>query len=142
MGISMGGMQTFAWVTAYPDFMDKAIPIVGSPKLSSIDLLLWNAEKHAIEAGADWKHGNYQTPPVETMRAVEDIHEFALTTPAGRVKQTPAAGFDLKAVTSLDAVKADFGHWSLVADRLAAQEMPPKPRPAPPELRERAGSAR
>src|SRR5580698_4614290 len=45
---------------------------------------------------------------------------------------TPAAQFDLKSFTSLDAVKADFGHWSLVADRISAQEMPPRPRPAPP----------
>jgi homoserine O-acetyltransferase len=127
MGISMGGMQTFAWITAYPGFMDKAIPIVGSPKLSSIDLLLWNAEKHAIEAGADWKHGNYQTPPVETMRAVADIHEFALTTPARRVHDTPAAAFDqfLKS-TEADTLKGfDANDWLRQLEAMIAQDVGP-----------------
>jgi homoserine O-acetyltransferase len=54
IGISMGGMQTFEWVIAYPDFMDKAIPIVGSPKQSSYDLLVWKTMADLMtEAGQD-----------------------------------------------------------------------------------------
>jgi len=59
MGVSMGGMQTFEWMVTYPNFMDYAIPIVGSPKLTSYDLLLWNAEAHAIETDPSWKKGDY-----------------------------------------------------------------------------------
>jgi homoserine O-acetyltransferase/O-succinyltransferase len=49
MGISMGGMQTFEWLVAYPALMKKAVPIVGSPRLASYDLLLWRTELEAIE---------------------------------------------------------------------------------------------
>src|SRR5471030_3037713 len=46
---------------------------------------------------------------------------------------TPAGGLDFKAITSFDQVTADFAHWSLAADRLAAKEMPPKPMAPPPQ---------
>lgn len=88
MGISMGGMQTFEWMVAYPTFLRRAIPIVGSPRLSTPDLLLWQAELSVIEtvqkAGAD---------PRTAMPAVLTMHEFALSTPEHEVSKTPAAGF-------------------------------------------------
>jgi len=49
MGISMGGMQTFQWIGQYPDFMDKAVPIDGSPKMTSYDLALWGSQEDVME---------------------------------------------------------------------------------------------
>jgi len=63
MGISMGGMQTFQWLTSYPDFMEKAVPIVGSPRLAPYDLLHWQAEIDAIEGDPAWNSGDYTRNP-------------------------------------------------------------------------------
>jgi mono/diheme cytochrome c family protein len=45
--------------------------------------------------------------------------------------KTPAAQLDLKAYTNLSSVVADHPRWALVADRLKAGDMPPKPLPRP-----------
>jgi homoserine O-acetyltransferase len=79
MGVSMGGMQTFQWLVAYPTFMDKAIPIVGSPQLAPYDLLLWQAQIDAIMNDAGWNDGNYSRNPA---RAAEfEFGALLLTTP-------------------------------------------------------------
>ncbi len=51
VGGSMGGMQTFQWLVDHPRFMDKAVPYVGSPKLTSNDLLLINLQHQIIQMG-------------------------------------------------------------------------------------------
>ncbi|MCC6265914.1 MAG: alpha/beta hydrolase [Bryobacterales bacterium] len=43
LGISMGGMQTYEWLAAYPGFMDKGVPIVGTPQMSEKDIRLWTS---------------------------------------------------------------------------------------------------
>ncbi|HYW74659.1 MAG TPA: alpha/beta fold hydrolase [Pyrinomonadaceae bacterium] len=79
VGVSMGGMQTFQWMVAYPDFMDKAVPVVGSPRLATYDLLLWQAQIDAIMNDRDWNNGNYSTNPAR--RLEYEFGELLLTTP-------------------------------------------------------------
>jgi homoserine O-acetyltransferase len=78
MGISMGGMQTFQWGASYPHFMDRLIPIVGSPQLAPYDLLLWQANLDAIKRDPEYAAGNYHRQPV--LPLVQQLADLTLTT--------------------------------------------------------------
>jgi homoserine O-acetyltransferase/O-succinyltransferase len=80
MGISMGGMQTFQWMVSYPDFMDKAIPIVGSPHVAPYDVVMWRINIDALEDSAGWNHGDYTENPAKVVHF--EIGELMLQTPA------------------------------------------------------------
>ena len=79
IGISMGGMQTFQWMVSYPDFMDKAVPIVGSPQLAPYDLILWQAQVDAIMNDRGWNNGTYSQNPARAAEA--EFGALVLTTP-------------------------------------------------------------
>lgn len=76
-GLSMGGMQTFQWVVSYPDFMTKAIPITGTPKQSSYDLLLWQSQLDLLESADD---------PKKAFHAIAAIQALELRSPDWIVK--------------------------------------------------------
>lgn len=91
MGVSMGGIQTFQWMVSYPDFMDMAVPIAGTPQLSSYDLLLLNTEKKALESDPAYAGGKYaQTPPLSMVTL---IHDMNLSTPSFQVNHITREGF-------------------------------------------------
>ena len=79
VGLSMGGMQTFEWMVSYPDSMDKAVPIIGSPRLAPYDLLLWQSVNDAIRSDPSWKNGNYKEQPARGVRFA--FGELLVTTP-------------------------------------------------------------
>lgn len=111
MGISMGGMQTFEWMVNYPDFMDEAIPIVGSPKLNSYDLLLWQEEEDALKSDPEWQNGHYvQHPP---MGLVEAIHDMHLATPAYFARTVPPEKFaaDYESYYATGILPFDANDW-------------------------------
>ncbi len=85
IGMSMGGMQAFQWMVLHPDFMDKVIPIAGSPWMTSNDLLLLSAELSIIENVQSCKGGH------SAMKALAPMHTLLLWTPRFRVAATKPA---------------------------------------------------
>jgi homoserine O-acetyltransferase/O-succinyltransferase len=92
MGISMGGMQTFEWMVKYPAFMDLAVPIVGSPRLTSYDLLLWQAEIEAAQDDPMFQGGTYTEKP--KLALVDFIHTMNLSTPAHYARTVKRNDYD------------------------------------------------
>jgi homoserine O-acetyltransferase len=88
VGVSMGGMQVFEWITALPDFAACAVSIVGSPRLAAHDRLLWATELEAIEvlraAGAS---------DARVMGLVGMIHRLAVFTPGYHAREVPAGSW-------------------------------------------------
>jgi homoserine O-acetyltransferase len=111
MGISMGGMQTFEWMVESPGFMDDAIPIVGSPRLTGYDLLLWHAEEDALRSDPDWREGHYSQPP--PMGAVDVLHQMNLTTPTNYARTHPPDKFaaDYAAYYKKGILPFDANDW-------------------------------
>ncbi len=91
VGVSMGGHQTFQWMVSYPNFMDEAIPIVGSPRPTSYDSLLHTADLHAITFSRDWDNGNYTSEPVAALSMIADILALNGSTPEYRITHTTLA---------------------------------------------------
>ncbi len=68
VGISMGGFQTLAWVTKYPDMMDWAIPIAASPSMKGRNLGVFGLMSHQITSDPAYMDGRYEEQPREAMR--------------------------------------------------------------------------
>jgi homoserine O-acetyltransferase len=109
MGISMGGMQAFEWSVAESDMVERAVSIVGTPQLTSQDLLLWNAELHALESDVAYAGGAYQGHP--PLRALLDIHHMMLATPALRATETSRDAFPKWLATIEADTSFDWNDW-------------------------------
>jgi len=120
MGVSMGGMQTFEWAVAYPDFMDMAIAMAGSSQSTSYDKLQWTAMIDAVELDPAWNNGNPSGSMKRGLEVAGEIATMNLTSPEYRVRETPTDKFDAFLAETRKDVQGDGGTaWDYIRQRQA-----------------------
>lgn len=88
IGGSMGSMQAFEFVVAYPDFMDKAIPYSASPKITSNEKLIFSLMKEIITSGK--KNGENEN---EIVKKLNIVIQLLARTPVNVNKNYPSEKF-------------------------------------------------
>ncbi len=121
MGISMGGMQALAWGMRHPERTARVVSIVGTPQLTSQDLLLWNAELHALDSDVAYKNGDYEGHP--QLRTVNDLHVLMLSTPAYRAQETSREAFPAWMADVEKNTKFDWNDWHRQLEAMIAHDL-------------------
>jgi len=117
IGGSMGSFQTFEWVVCYPDFIDKALPYVCSPALSSYDLLQLQLQLDIIEASR-----NAGFPEQKIQRLANITTELFARTPEYIVENHPRVEFD-KYLAGFDREPSEqFTSWNKASQIQAMQQ--------------------
>lgn len=120
MGVSMGGMQTFEWAVGYPDFMDVAIAMAGSPQSTSYDKLQWTAMIDAVELDPAWNNGIPRGSMKRGLELAGEIATMNLTSPEYRVRETPTDKFDVFLAETRKDAQGDGGTaWDYIRQRQA-----------------------
>lgn len=88
IGISMGGMQAFQWIAAFPEKVGRIVSMAGTPQTGFNDLLLWQSEIQPVELALQ-HNGNLR----EALQTSLLIHAYALYTPAWRNKHHQTGDF-------------------------------------------------
>jgi homoserine O-acetyltransferase len=59
-GGSLGGLQALEWALAFPEFVERAMVIAASPRLSAQPLAIDVIARQAIMGDPAWQNGNYE----------------------------------------------------------------------------------
>ncbi|WP_433964227.1 alpha/beta fold hydrolase [Tunturiibacter gelidiferens] len=115
VGLSMGGEQVFAWAVLFPKFVDLAVPIVGTPQVTSFDLLSKQIVIDAIEADPEYMHGRYATEP--QLKLANAIGTLMVSAPQYRNAEVPRGRFAewMKMVESPQRQDANDRVWQAKA---------------------------
>jgi homoserine O-acetyltransferase/O-succinyltransferase len=92
VGLSMGGEQTFVWAVDHPHFFDLAIPILGTPRLTSYDLQVKRIMIESIVSDPDFKGGRYTSEP--PLKLANLFGNLTVTSPEERNADTSLSGLN------------------------------------------------
>jgi homoserine O-acetyltransferase len=115
VGLSMGGEQTFVWAVMHPDFFDRAVPILGTPRLTSYDLQVKRIMVKTILDDPAYQGGNYTTEPA--LKLANLFGNLVVTTPEYRNQATPRDKLDefFAEAESPQSIDANDRLWQLRA---------------------------
>jgi homoserine O-acetyltransferase len=119
MGTSMGGMHTWLWGEAHPDFMEALMPLASLPTQISGRNRAWRRVIiDAIRNDPAWTGGEYKTQP-PSLRTAAEMLWFMSSNPMLRQKEAPALA---KTDEVLDKFVADYMKTDDANDVLYAVE--------------------
>jgi homoserine O-acetyltransferase len=119
MGTSMGGMHTWLWGEAHPDFMDALLPLASLPTQISGRNRAWRRIIiDAIRNDPTWNGGEYKTQP-PSLRTAAEMLWFMSGNPVLRQKEASAL---TKTDELLDKFVADYMETDDANDVLYAVE--------------------
>jgi homoserine O-acetyltransferase/O-succinyltransferase len=128
MGMSVGGMHTWLWGEAHPDFMDALMPLASLPTQISGRNRAWRRVIiDAIRNDPAWNSGEYKTQP-PSLRTAAEMLWFMSSNPVLRQKEAPALA---KTDEVLDKFVADYMKTDDANDVLYAVEASHDYDPAP-----------
>jgi homoserine O-acetyltransferase len=87
VGLSMGGEQTFVWSTTHPKFFDLAVPILGTPRMTSYDLEVKQIMVESITGDPAYANGQYTQQPA--LKLANLFGNLVVTSPEYRNHETP-----------------------------------------------------
>src|SRR3954463_2504569 len=119
MGTSMGGMHTWVWGSAHPDFMEALLPLASLPTQISGRNRAWRRMViDAIRNDPDWKGGDYSTQP-QSLRTAAQMLWLMSSNPVLRQNDSPSLA---KTDEALDKFVADYFKTGDANDMLYALE--------------------
>ena len=117
MGTSMGGMHTWLWGEAHPDFMDALMPLASLPTQISGRNRAWRRIIiDGIRNDPEWSGGEYKTQP-PSLRTAAEMLWFMSSNPPLRQKEAPTLAKTDEVLDKFvaDIVKADDANDVLYA---------------------------
>ena len=128
MGTSMGGMHTWVWGEAHPDFMDALMPLASLPAQIAGRNRVWRRMViDAVRNDPEWRGGDYTTQP-QSLRTAAEMLWFMSSNPVIRQQDSPTLG---KTDETIDAFVANYFQTSDANDVLYAVEASHDYDPAP-----------